>query len=85
MASIKEQMASAKAYIQAKDYANARRILKQIDHPQAQKILRQLNDKSPPTFAEQWNVKYRYWVLIGAMALMLGGVGYLIATGIWQP
>jgi hypothetical protein len=44
---LKEQIATAKAYIKDREYDKAREILKQIEHPTAQKWLNQLDKKYP--------------------------------------
>jgi hypothetical protein len=47
MATQKEMMQSAKAYIKSGQYNKARSILIKIDHPTADKWLAQLNKKHP--------------------------------------
>lgn len=45
--STRDQFASAKAYLQAGNYREARRVLRQIDHPKAKQWLRQIDQRQP--------------------------------------
>jgi len=73
MATIKEQMASAKAYIQNEQYDDARRILRTIDHPTAQQWLAKLNDKHPPQRQRHKLVLFLLMcVVVGVSILVVG-------------
>lgn len=72
--SLKEQFSTAKAYIDAKKYDDARRVLKKIDHPKAKEWLDKL-DTFPAVKAKRTRKKIT-WALL-AVSLVMLAVGYL--------
>lgn len=69
---ISEQMAAARAYIEAGKYDDARRVLKKVDHPKAKEWLEKLNEKHPPKRAANWKV-----------AVLVAGIIVIVAFGVW--
>jgi ferric-dicitrate binding protein FerR (iron transport regulator) len=76
MATDKEKMLAAKAYIKQRDYDAARRLLKQVDHPTAHKWLERL---PPPKGARRKQVIRSVLVFLIVIAL-IGFVVVLIQT-----
>lgn len=77
MPTMKEQVESAKAYIKAKQYDDARRILKQVDHPIAKKWLAKIDELSPPENVNSPRNLVRFWVQLGVsmfLAWIVAGV-----------
>lgn len=71
--SINEQMAAARAYIEAGQYDDARRILKKVDHPKAKEWLRKLNEKHPPKRTSSWKIVL---LIVGIVIIVVTGVLY---------
>lgn len=78
--SLKDQFTSAKAYVQAKDYQNARRVLRRIDHPKAREWLQRIN-KLDPTAVRRKRVII---ALILALILLVGSFWLLSYTSSQQ-
>lgn len=72
MATMQEQMQSAKAYIKAKQWDDARRVLKKIDHPTAKEWLKKVNELSPPKPTVGPFLEEDLW--IGAVLLVASGI-----------
>lgn len=74
--SIQEQMNAARAYIQRKQYADARRLLKTIDHPKAKDWLVKINEiePEPPMLGPFYEKDVWSFGIVVFVSLVLGSV-----------
>lgn len=79
--SIKEQLAHAKSYIQAKEYDKARRILQGMNHPTATKWLQRLDTLAPPAKPSGLTANH---IKIGLVAVGLMIVGLFVISMILE-
>lgn len=72
MATDREKMESARAYIKVKDYDSARRLLKQVDHPKA----REWESKLPAAPKPKRNYLRIVLVLVIVAGLVFAAIQY---------
>lgn len=82
MATQKELMESAKAYIQRKQYDDARRILLKIDHPTAKDWLLKLDELSPHVMKheEAWENPINRMAMIAGLLIFGLILAVIVAT-----
>lgn len=78
MPTMKEQIQSARAYIKAKQYDDARRILKKIDHPTAKEWLRKIDEIDPPPNINTPSKLFLAWAQMAIAAIGAGLVVWLV-------
>lgn len=71
--SLKDQFESARAYISAGDYDNARRILRKVDHPKAKEWLERLDRQHPPKRSRR---RLLYGLLAVLVVLMICSIAF---------
>jgi hypothetical protein len=71
MPTMHEQMTSAKAYIQLKQWDDARRILRRVDHPKAKQWLQRIDEIAPSK--PEWAGIPEEYLWIG-LVLLVGSI-----------